>query len=348
MKDILISLCGTSPAVVTEAIWALFKEDVVLSEVVVITTTEGHKTITNQLFGDDKILEQLRRSLPTEYSGFKFSDSSRYIKLLPNANDTGESEDLQHTDDTLQVGDFMLNVLRTYTEKSDTKIHFSIAGGRKSMTAMGALTMSLIGREQDQLCHILVDDRLVFAQPKFYFPSKTIHVHTDQTTRVETKLEGESAKVTLSKIPYVRMRHLFKDKFGVPEYYQELIEAANKAAKGDDRYCLEIRVKEQKVFIDGKEVKLTDRPFAYLYAFARHGKVIKKGKYTAAEETQDVIDKYSSDLGVNISSLISSASLGSIPGAISDLRNKLKPYTILTDKRAQYGLDYDKVEVKII
>lgn len=350
IKNILISICGTSPAVITEAIWALSEEQKVLDEVVVITTTEGKAAIEKQLFGEMANLKKLRDHLPEEYAGFNFTNTGKYIKILSNADDSGNSTDIQQTDDTLPMGNDILDVLRKYTEKLDTKIYFSIAGGRKSMTAMGALCMSLVGRQQDELCHVLVDDKLVFGKPSFYFPSEAMHTFTDRDTKQTEEINGSSAKITLSKIPYVRIRNLFQEKFDrIPAYYSELVDEANVIALGKPaKKKLVIDTKEGSATLNGQSFKITGRPLAYLYGLAKHGQVITKTKDSVAENTLEVIEYFSPDLGLNIQAIIQNSSIESVSGAISELKKVLEKFDIMVIKRGHYGLDFDKVEVKVI
>ena len=65
---ILISVVGTSPAVLTETVWALAhqKKPVVPDEIVVITTKRGRESIENMLFGENKGWERLKTALASE------------------------------------------------------------------------------------------------------------------------------------------------------------------------------------------------------------------------------------------------------------------------------------------
>ena len=127
-----------------------------------------------------------------------------------------------------------------------------------------------------------------------------------------------------------------------------MVEQANTIALGKkSKKKLVIDTKECSVTIDGKNFKMTDRPFAYLYTLAKHGKVITKGKYSIAEDTHELVVKYSSNLGINIQTLIEKSSFENVPGAISELKKILKEYDVMINKREHYGLDYDKVDVKI-
>ncbi len=340
-KNILVSLCGTSPAVITEAIWALAEEGVVLDEVAIITTIKGKEEISKQLFGEGNKLKALREHLQAEYSKFKFSNTGKYVNILSNTDD-GESVDIQQTDDAIPTGNDILDILRKYTEKPQTKVFFSIAGGRKSMTAMGALCMSLVGRKQDELCHVLVNDKLVFADPSFYFPSNTMHTYKHKETKEEEEIEGSTAKITLSKIPYVRMRNLFKDKFdSVPTYYSELVDQANTIALGKpSKKKLVIDTKKAKVFINDKDQQLTEQPFAVLWCIASQKELLSGTNELklACEDFANTLD----DINLTI------ALKPEDKKRLTSVFSKLKKLDIFSDKRAHYGLDFDKVDVKFI
>jgi len=207
-KNILIALCGTSPAVISEAIWALATQKTPLNKVVIITTELGKEKIKEQLFGKENTIQKLKDELNNkfgqEYSNFKFSQANKFIHIIPNHNETQNSTDIINSDDTLTTSNFILEIVRQQTIRKDNKVIFSIAGGRKSMTAIGALCMTLLGRDQDQLCHILVNEPYENFQltPKFYFPSKQKHTLNNKTYL------GTDAKITLAKIPYIRVRKI--------------------------------------------------------------------------------------------------------------------------------------------
>ena len=223
---VLISLCGTSPAVVTETVFALARAGDPPRKVVVITTLTGEACLRSKLF-ESGIWEQLRRSLNCDIS---FSLNQEHLRLLPSGNDSGDALDVADTLSAERAGSFILDVLRQYTENPDTRITFSIAGGRKSMSALGALCMSLLGRRDDRLCHILVnppfDDPAL--RPGFYFPVPG-QFHTDRNGNSH---DSATARLTLSVLPFVHCRYLISRELKrLPGEYTRMVALANRSAE---------------------------------------------------------------------------------------------------------------------
>ena len=94
------------------------------------------------------------------------------IRSIPDARGN-EIEDLRTGDDNLRAADFMLGELRKYTEDNGTELHVSIAGGRKTMSALLFSCMSLLGREQDKVYLVLLPPALEGGvTPTFYYPKR--------------------------------------------------------------------------------------------------------------------------------------------------------------------------------
>ena len=199
MKKILILLCGMSPAVITETVYAM--QDDLPDRIVVLTTTEGKKCIVDELFG------QLKWAELVNFLNHKidFYNNQNSIRVFPAEN--SDNDDILNSTDAVLAMNFIIENLRQFTECSDNKIVFSISGGRKTMSVLGALAMSFIGRKTDKLCHIVVSKPFdqTDLTPKFYFPQVgVIHNLPDGSTFL-----SEDAKLEFCSIPFVRQRYLF-------------------------------------------------------------------------------------------------------------------------------------------
>jgi len=67
-----------------------------------------------------------------------------------------ELEDIRNTDDNECAANFITSVIREFAKRNDVVIHCSVAGGRKTMSVFAGLAMTLVGRKQDHLYHVLV------------------------------------------------------------------------------------------------------------------------------------------------------------------------------------------------
>lgn len=105
--------------------------------------------------------------------------------------------------------------MRILTADPQAALHVSIAGGRKTMGFYLGYALSLYGRPQDRLSHVLVSAPYE-SHPQFFYPtpeSDVIHTPPPDSRPYDTR----DARVTLAEIPFVRVRD------GLP---QRLIEGA--------------------------------------------------------------------------------------------------------------------------
>ena len=139
-RTILIAGMGTSPAVLTETVWALChqKKPMVPDEIVVLVTKSGKERLCTELLsGEKSVWEQMLAALKKEKikSDGKLVFGETSIRVIPDERGNGVW-DLRSGEDNLRAADFMLRQIRQYTESSDTVVLASIAGGRKTMSAL--------------------------------------------------------------------------------------------------------------------------------------------------------------------------------------------------------------------
>ena len=156
---VLIAGIGTSPAVLTETVWALAHRETpqVPDEIVVITTKTGKARLRTDLIEGGvwkDLVDALVRERISGAERLRLGETS--VRVLPNV-DGDEIDDLRTADDNLCAADFMLRVIRQYTEDPSTVVFTSLAGGRKTMSALLFSCMSLLGREEDKIFHVLTN-----------------------------------------------------------------------------------------------------------------------------------------------------------------------------------------------
>ncbi len=197
-KPLLLAVTGLSPQVITETLYGLLAQgQPVPGEIRVITTLKGKERLIGSLLGQGQKLAAFCADYRLPQIQF---DESR-IHVITNAR--GEPiDDATSEEDHGAIADFMVNLVRELTNDNDRAIHASLAGGRKTMTFLLGYAMSLFGRRQDRLSHVLVS--APFEEiPDFYYPTPTDKV---VMTREHQSLNARDAKVHLVDIPFVRMR----------------------------------------------------------------------------------------------------------------------------------------------
>lgn len=269
-RIILVSAMGTSPAVLTNMVWGLAhqKHSIVPDEIVVFITKSGKDLLIQRLF-DDGVWNEMRSNLKREKIEIdgKLVFGATSIRVIPDA-EGNEIEDLRTGEDNLRAADFMLSQLRQYTEDSETELHVSIAGGRKTISALLFSCMTLLGREQDKVYHVLLPPEFEQGvEPPFVFlePGKT---YTAKATG--KKYKANKVQSELFEVPFVRMRGWYQEKFKtIPPTYRTLVSRVKTVAPPAIAYPeIEIDAWNGWATINGQQVPMSRPCFAMLLLLA--------------------------------------------------------------------------------
>jgi len=126
-----------------------------------------------------------------------------HVLVTPGA-DGAEMEDARSLDDHEALANFIMTEVRNRTASPDTSLHASLAGGRKTMTFYIGYAMSLFGRAQDTLSHVLVSKDYETLRG-FWFPTQA-QAHRYVANHKGETLDASTAEVTLARIPFIRHR----------------------------------------------------------------------------------------------------------------------------------------------
>ena len=202
-RRLLAAVTGLSPQIVTETLYALTVEQeppFVPTEVRLITTEEGaERAKLSLLHPESGWFHRLR----TDYDLPPIAFGPEHIHVLKDA-DGRPLGDIRSPEDNERAADTITDVVRDLTSDDDSALHVSIAGGRKTMGFYLGYALSLYGREQDRLSHVLVNTPYE-SHPEFFYPtpgSKLIHTRGPKGRPYDAR----DAKVTLAEIPFVRLR----------------------------------------------------------------------------------------------------------------------------------------------
>jgi CRISPR-associated protein (TIGR02584 family) len=275
---VLLAVTGMSPAVLTETIWALARENppVIPDEVIVLTTSAGRKAIEDQLFGPDEIWHSLRQSLlgadRAASNRLVFSPEPANVKVLTEVK-KGRRVPLAGIDSLEQnnaVADGILDELWAHTEKPGNRLIVSIAGGYKSMSALMMSCLSILGRVQDRVTHVLVDAPYDEPRLGFFFPDQP---QQELITRSGETVKPAQAKVRLFDVPWVPFRVLFeKELRQKPASYTKLVAKLREAlpeAALEPQYWWEPSIKKGVVTVGDERFILPGRAAA-LFEFLLH------------------------------------------------------------------------------
>ena len=232
---VLIAVCGTSPAVITETVQGIYGKypSFIIDEVVVLTTTIGRERLVKQIL-ENGAWDKLREELHAEEDELRFGDCADSIQLIPSMDKKHNLADINTPNDHLSMANQLCRILRGYTDNPDITVLASLAGGRKTMSTMMGFCFSLFAREQDKLFHVLVnepfDGRL---EPPFLFKPQTLVDYKLPDGKV---ISSDEAHIDLIEIPCVHLRKLFPQQFGkAPGDYSSLVHEADYIAGMGDR-----------------------------------------------------------------------------------------------------------------
>jgi CRISPR-associated protein (TIGR02584 family) len=264
-RRVLLAVSGLSPQIVTETIYALTQAQGspwFPTEVHILTTTTGEQRARLSLFSKDK---NWFAKLCSEYDlpPIQFDASNIHILHDSQGQPLG---DIRSVADNGAAADAITAKVRELCADPTSAVHVSIAGGRKSMGFYVGYALSLYGRSQDRLSHVLVSNPYEHSLDFFYPTRQSCVLETRDGGMVDTK----DAKVTLADIPFVSLRS------GLPEKllhgnasFNETVEAAREALAPPK---LELNLHERYVVAGGKTLKLAPSAIAMLAVFARRTK----------------------------------------------------------------------------
>lgn len=223
-RSILLATTGESPQVVTETLFAIAQRGQAWPEAIWLITTSVGKSRACEGLLDAGHLARLCHELKKPQPAF----NEHHVLVVPNAK--GEPvDDARSLEDHQALGDFIMTQVRDLTAKNDIALHASLAGGRKTMTFYMGYAMSLFGRAQDTLSHVLISEGFEGLRD-FWFPSQE---QAPLTRRDGTACHAADAQVTLATIPYIRHRNnlppVLLQAEGKQVHFSQLVELINLA-----------------------------------------------------------------------------------------------------------------------
>jgi hypothetical protein len=172
-------------------------------------------------------------------------------------------DDIRSPEDNRAAADFITAQVRHFTADPRCALHVSIAGGRKTMGFFLGYALSLYGRAQDRLSHVLVSEPFENSLDFFYPTPYSRVLQTRDGRLADTAL----AEVTLAEIPFVSLRH------GLPQAllsghasFNETVQAARAALAPPQ---LVLNLPQRSIAAGTTTLELPPAELALLAVFAR-------------------------------------------------------------------------------
>ncbi|OGT88809.1 MAG: CRISPR-associated protein [Gammaproteobacteria bacterium RIFOXYA12_FULL_61_12] len=263
-RRILLAVTGLTPQVVTETLYALAcrgGSPWIPDEIHLITTATGKENARLNLLQGEGWFHRLCR----DYGLPPIAFTADQIQVLSDAQGQ-ELDDIRTPEQNTQAADFITERVRRLTADPATELQVSIAGGRKTMGYYLGYALSLYGRPQDRLSHVLVSGPYE-TNRDFYYPTPYDHpIHSRRGDR-EITLDARNARVDLADIPFVRLREGLPGELlkGASSFSQTVAAAQCKGRTPQ----LVIDPAARTATAGGERLKLTNQNFALLLWMAR-------------------------------------------------------------------------------
>lgn len=256
-RNILFLVTGMTPKIITEILWALACDSKRITawipdEIHVLSTEDGLNQTRARLF-EEGVFAKMKKDYPILVN---VEFSSQHLHLI--TQDGTALKDLKTPADNELAANTICTKIQQFTQDEHTALHVSIAGGSKTMGFYAGYPLSLYGRYQDRLSHVLVDSDFENSSD-FYYPTPCDKFVIQRNT--DKRLNAKEAQIWLALIPFVRMRALINQSdIVVQQNFSTVVALMNKNLQN---LHIHLDVKKRGVVIDDKTCKL---PPLYLLA----------------------------------------------------------------------------------
>jgi CRISPR-associated protein (TIGR02584 family) len=283
-RRVLLAVAGLSPQIVTESYYGLAEPDAasgrapfVPTEVRLVTSAKGAERAELSLLSRgwfQRLLDDY--GLPTVAFG------TEHIDVVADA-EGNPLVDIRTAVDNERIADHLTDTVRELTADPDCALHVSIAGGRKTMGYYAGYALSLFGRPQDRLSHVLVSEPFESSWD-FFYPTPYSRVIT---LRDNELADTRHARVTLAEIPFVRLPEpLLSGRAG----FVQTIAAAQRAQQAPE---LVVDLKGRRIEAAGQLIAMQPAHLAFYAVFARR---LLRGLGPARHDTEGFTAQYLDEL----------------------------------------------------
>jgi CRISPR-associated protein (TIGR02584 family) len=245
IAEVFVAVMGTSPAVLSECLFyyysPYYEHNRHFSEIKVITTSKGRDLLVKTMF-DNGVIKLLEATLGLQTGSIPFVESD--IIVIEDETNGAEIQDLLTSEENEAASNTISNWIKYYTDMDNVRLTATVAGGRKTQSAIMALTFQLYGRIQDELIHIIAPDERM-SDGGWFFPSDP----------------GDPTQfLSVSNVPVLRVgRYLSRNLNQSTEDIVREIQESLFAARPIER----IIIHKNYVSVDGEEIKITPREASY-------------------------------------------------------------------------------------
>ncbi|MGB9698116.1 MAG: CRISPR-associated ring nuclease Csm6 [Thermodesulfobacteriota bacterium] len=283
-REILIFVAGTTPQIITETLYGLMmvkKPPVIPDEIYVLTTQAGRRKITEELIQKGRLVAfQKEFGLPRITLPEESIIVMRDLKGRP-------LEDIREAEENEAVGDLIADFIRKEAGDPASRLHCSIAGGRKTMSFYLGSALQLFGRPWDKLYHVLVSSDFESHPDFFYKPKKNKVLEVkDRQGKVIKKLHTKDAQISLAEIPFLSLRG--KLSLNGRSYRELIAESQREINAAMIQLPLKINMRDRLLEIGPHSIEIVPMQLLIYVAFLREK--LNRCRYPGREACLDCTD----------------------------------------------------------
>lgn len=189
---------------ITETLYALHQQKREIDAIHVVTTKRGREAIESRLLAPKtgRFFRYLKEyGIPAGRIDF----GRRNIHAIADETNR-EFEDIESEEENELFLRKCLELTFRFTGDEDAAVCFSIAGGRKTMSACLMVAAQLYARPVDRIYHVLVTPEFESSESFFYPPVKPAPVELRDEQGRRCIRYTDQARVTLLHIPFISVR----------------------------------------------------------------------------------------------------------------------------------------------
>lgn len=271
-KEILVISTGLAPQVITEMLWWLAAGDrgprIVPDAIHVVTTRRGAEIMNREVRGSEGKLSEFCRE-------FGLPDlNDRLHVSLPEADNREDVDDARDIETNVGYANCVTRLLRELTDDPENRVLACLAGGRKAMSFYMGYAMSLLGRPDDDLYHVVVSPAFENSR-EFWWKPKEPRMVSVSVDGLKQECSTDEATIDVAQIPFVRLRYLFPPKsLDKLDDFGELVTEAN---AGVDRQRVVLTDSRLEVQFGDQAANLPPKQYAFYKMLAEWRRDSRKG-----------------------------------------------------------------------
>lgn len=265
-RRVLLAVTGGSPQIVTETLYALAVQNdpaFIPTEIHLISTTEGLRLARLSLLDPEQgqfhaLVREYDLHEHLEGKRIRFDESCLHVIRDEQGKPLADITDDQANQ---AAANQILELVRTLCADEDAAVHASLAGGRKTMGFYLGYAMSLLGRHQDRLSHVLVNSPFESSR-KFFYPPRKPRLISIREEPAHTR----DARIMLADIPFVRMTtELPLKSLHEGAGFSEVVDAIQESL---DEPRIRIHLDRATLHVHGRPIKISRSQLAWYAWFS--------------------------------------------------------------------------------